>query len=87
MRILYSFLLFSLLLTSQSCISRGTQIKDMKRIVQASAVAPVKETGEGEGITVKAFFYDYFYKSQVFSVPSLMNRNTLLKSIPLNFMR
>ena len=68
MRAWFSFAVISLVLVFSGCVSSGVQRRDMKRVVQVSAVAPVEGENQGRGITVSAIFYDYFYKSMIFNV-------------------
>lgn len=85
MRIRFSFVVLSLALALSGCISSEVQRRDMKRVVQASAVAPVGEANEDQGITVNAAFYDHFYRSLVFSVAVTNKSEKILVVDPSKF--
>ena len=85
MRAWFSFALLSLVLVLPGCVSSGVQRRDMKRVVQASAVAPSGEEDQSRGITVSAIFYDYFYRSLVFNVTVTNESEGLLEVDPSKF--
>lgn len=85
MRAWFSFALLSLVLVLPGCVSSGVQRRDMKRVVQASSVAPAGGEQQDRGITVSAIFYDYFYKSLIFKVTVTNESEELLEVDPSQF--